>query len=124
MSHISLKGLAQGLREAGDLACYQESSAEPQNHLGQLGVFHSAMIYPGGLVYWPLGGGKLVAQLDPNALVLLEVHLSKGCMRGGTTEVFSSTTSLRSWARRRIVTDGIFETGFDARLMSQSATGE
>ena len=56
----------------GNLACYQESSAEPQNHLGQLGVFHSAIIYPGGLVCWPLGGGKLVAQLDPNALVLLE----------------------------------------------------
>ena len=103
----------------GDFACYQESSAEPQNHLGQLGVFHSAMIYPGGLVYWPLGGGKLVAQLDPNAL-----HLSEGCMRGGTTEVFSSTTSLRFWARRRIVTDGIFETGFGTRLMFQSATGE
>lgn len=77
------------------------------------------MIYPGGLVYWPLGGGKLVAQLDPNAL-----HLSEGCMRGGTTEVFSSTTSLRFWARRRIVTDGIFETGFGTRLMFQSATGE
>lgn len=92
--------------------------------VGQLGVFHSAMIYPGGLVYWPLGGGKLVAQLDPNALVLLKVHLSEGCMRGGTTEVFSSTTSLRSWARRRIITDGIFETGFGTRLMSQSATGE
>ena len=54
------------------------------------------MIYPGDLVCWPLGDGKLVAQLDPNALVLFEVRLSDGCMRGGTTEVFSSTTSLRS----------------------------
>ena len=33
-----------------------------------------------------LGGGK----------VLFEVHLSDGCMHGGTTEVFSSTTSLSS----------------------------
>ena len=35
-----------------------------------------------------------MAQLDPNALVLFEVRLSDGCMRGGTTKVFSSTTSL------------------------------
>ena len=33
----SPKGLAQGVRGVGELACYQESSAEPQNYSGTVG---------------------------------------------------------------------------------------
>jgi hypothetical protein len=86
VSHIKSERISTGACGVRDLACYQESSAEPQNHSRIVGHISFSDGIPVAWFIWLLGGGK----------VLFEMHLSDGCMHGGTTEVFSSTTSLSS----------------------------